>query len=66
MRIASPTPRENFLKPLTIEKFRKLYPRLDPYGCKANFDAFLEGKEAPRSYDAAFLGFAKKWSESQR
>lgn len=54
------------LKPATVEKFRTLYPGFDPYGCKAYFDTFLEGKEAPRSYDAAFLGYAKKWAANQR
>lgn len=49
------------LKPETVAKFRATFPRLDPYACQADFDAWLDGKPAPRSYDAAFLGFAKKW-----
>ena len=53
------------LKPTTVERFRTLYPRCDPYACKDAFDAWLEAKEAPRSYDAAFLGFAKKWIKGQ-
>lgn len=49
------------LKPTTIERFRALYPRLDPYACKADFDEW--GKTStPRNYDAAFLGFAEKWA----
>ncbi|BBL77361.1 plasmid replication initiator TrfA [Methylomagnum ishizawai] len=50
------------LKPETVEKFRALYPRLDPYACQADFDAWVYSKPIPRSYDAAFLGFAKKWA----
>lgn len=50
------------LKPETVEKFRALYPRLDPYACQADFDAWMHSKPTPRSYDAAFLGFAKKWA----
>jgi hypothetical protein len=53
------------LRPATVERFRKLYPRLDPYACKSDFDAWLEAKEAPCSYDAAFLGFAKKWTNGK-
>ncbi|NMQ21495.1 hypothetical protein E4P82_21150 [Candidatus Competibacter phosphatis] len=30
--------------------------------CKDAFDSWLEAKEAPKHYDAAFLGFAKKWA----
>jgi hypothetical protein len=49
----------------TIEKFKALYPRKDVYACEADFRYWLEtspGAESPRSYDAAFLGFAKRWS----
>ena len=53
------------LKPATVERFRTLYPRCDPYACKDAFDAWLDSKEQPRSYDAAFLGFAKKWIKGQ-
>lgn len=49
------------LIPATIEQFRKLYPRIDPYVCKGDFDAWLETKKSPFCYDKAFLGFAKKW-----
>lgn len=48
----------------TIEKFKALYPRKDVYACESDFRYWLEtspGTEQPRSYDAAFLGFAKKW-----
>jgi hypothetical protein len=48
----------------TIEKFKALYPRKDVYACEADFRYWLdtspETKE-PKNYDAAFLGFAKKW-----
>ena len=46
------------------ERFRALYPRLDPYACKADFDFWLAGlppEKQPRRYDAAFMGFARKW-----
>ena len=49
------------LAPATVERFRKLYPRIDPHACKGDFDGWLEAKEPPRDYDRAFLGFAKKW-----
>jgi hypothetical protein len=50
----------------TIEKFKTLYPRKDVYACEADFRYWLDtspSSEPPRSYDAAFLGFAKKWIE---
>ena len=65
VRTALPAPAVKNLRPSTVERFRKLYPRLDPYACKGAFDAWLEAKEAPRSYDGAFLGFAKKWIKSK-
>jgi hypothetical protein len=52
---------ERHLQPITIERFRKLYPNLDPYACNADFQFWLQGKTAPENYDVAFLGFAKKW-----
>jgi hypothetical protein len=61
---SSPPSHEGLLKPTTVEKFRARYPRLDPYACKSDFDAWVEGLppgKKPRYYDAAFLGFAKKW-----
>ena len=61
VRAALPAPVVKNLQPATIERFRKLHPRLDPYACKDAFDSWLESKEAPKHYDAAFLGFAKKW-----
>jgi hypothetical protein len=56
------------LQPGTIESFRKRYPRLDPYACEADFRHFLNtsAEEQPRNFDAAFLGFAKKWATEQR
>jgi len=57
-------PPEKFLKPATLARFHALYPRLDPYVCKADFDAWAEGlapEKQPRRYDAAFMGFARKW-----
>lgn len=53
------------LKTTTIEKFRALYPRLDPYACKAAFDwwqAELDPEKQAKLYDRAFLGFAAKWA----
>lgn len=61
VRQSLPVPVAKSLHPATVERFRKLYPRLDPYTCKDAFDSWLEAKEAPKHYDAAFLGFAKKW-----
>ena len=61
VRQSLPAPVAKSLQPATVERFRALYPRLDPYICKDAFDAWLEAKEAPQRYDAAFLGFAKKW-----
>ena len=56
------------LHPRTVETFRKRYPRLDPYACEADFRHFLNtsAAEQPRNFDAAFMGFAKKWAESHR
>ena len=61
VRQSLPAPTTQHLLPETVERFRLLYPRLDPYACKDAFDVWLETKEAPRSYDKAFMGFAKKW-----
>jgi len=63
VRRSLPTPAvPKSLKAETIERFRDLWPRLDIYACKADFDVWLEGKEQkPTYYDRAFLGFAKKW-----
>lgn len=49
----------------TIDKFKTMFPRKDVYACEADFRYWLETSNAehPRSYDAAFLGFAKKWSD---
>lgn len=64
---ALPAPVQN-LRPRTIETFRKHYPGMDVYACEADFKHWLETQaaEQPRSYDAAFLGFAKKWYASNR
>jgi len=59
-----PPPPERFLKAATVAHFRALYPRLDPYACKAAFDDWADGlppEKKPRHYDAAFKGFAEKW-----
>ena len=52
------------LHPRTVERFRRLYPRLDVYACEYDFKYWLDTQapEQPRSYDAAFLGFAKTWA----
>ena len=54
------------LHPRTIETFRKLYPRLDPYACDMDFRHFLNtnATEQPHNYDSAFMGFAKKWAKN--
>ena len=65
---APPPPPEKPLKPATMEEFRRLYPRLDLYACKAAFDGWTENlppEKQPRHYDRAFLGFAKKWSKGK-
>jgi hypothetical protein len=57
-------PPERFLKTATVARFRAMYPRLDPYACKDDFDAWAAGlapEKKPRYYDAAFMGFAQKW-----
>lgn len=56
------------LNPLTIEKFRSLYPRIDVYACEADFQIWLATKapQPPRNYDAAFLGFAAKWVKQMK
>lgn len=59
-----PAPPERFLKAATVVQFKALYPRLDPYACKADFDFWANGlpqEKRPRYYDRAFLGFAKSW-----
>jgi hypothetical protein len=50
----------------TTEQFREICPRLDVYACKSDFDAWLNGKEQPRNYQKAFLGFAKKWAKGKK
>ena len=59
-----PPPPEKFLKATTVAHFRALYPRLDPYACKAAYDVWVEGlppEEKPRHYDAVFKKFAERW-----
>lgn len=63
-RLPAPPPIKD-LASATVERFRKLYPRIDPHACKDDFDAWLEAKEPPRHYDQAFLGFAKKWVKGE-
>lgn len=65
VRQSLPAPIVRNLLPATVERFCTLYPRLDPYTCKDAFDVWLETKEGPRSYDKAFLGFAKKWAKGK-
>ena len=60
-----PSSVERHLKPETVERFRASWGRLDPYACKTDFDAWLEGKTPPRGYDRAFLGFAAKWAKGK-
>ena len=60
----APPPPERFLKPATVARFRGMYPNLDPYACKAAFDAWADGlpeEEKPRHYDAVFKKFAERW-----
>ena len=45
----------------TVATFRKLFPGLDIYACKADFDSWVQDKEPPKDYQKAFLGFAQKW-----
>lgn len=61
VRQSLPAPKS--IKPETVERFRTLYPRLDPYACEADFRAWVETREQPRDFDKAFLGFAKKWGK---
>lgn len=60
-----PLMEEQHLLPATVEKFRQLFPRLDPYACKGDFDAWLRGKTYPTNYDAAFIGFAEAWARGK-
>lgn len=60
----SPATEPPLLKPRTIEDFRLLFPRIDPYECKRVFDEWLAKKseaDQPRYYDRAFLAFARRW-----
>ena len=53
------------LKPRTIERFRSAWGRLDPYACQAAFDTWIDEKpreREPKKYDAAFMGWAEKWT----
>ena len=52
------------LRAKAAKKFKALYPRKDVYACEADFRYWLDMSpeaEEPENYDAAFLGFAKKW-----
>ena len=44
---------------MPIEAHRN-FPRLDIYACKADFDSWVLGKEVPKDYQKAFLGFVQK------
>jgi hypothetical protein len=62
-----PTPQKQArnLKPRTVERFRAIWGRLDPYACQAVFDAWIDEKPTerePKYYDAAFMGWAEKWA----
>jgi hypothetical protein len=69
---ATPSPEELLpqtqarrLKPRTIERFRSAWGRLDPYACQAAFDTWIDEKPSerePKKYDAAFMGWAEKWT----
>ena len=65
--LPSPVFKAKELKSMTVERFRAIYPGLDPYACKAEFDDWMERmkKSAPKNYDLAFLGFAKKWAKGK-
>lgn len=58
----SPAINPSQLTELTLKRFREIYLRLDPYACQVDFDLWVNGKEAPKDYQKAFLGFAKKWA----
>ena len=63
----SPIPQKQArnLKPRTVERFRAIWGRLDPYACQAAFDAWIDEKPTerePKYYDAAFMGWAEKWA----
>jgi len=50
----------------TLERFRELWPRLDVYACKTDFDQWVSGKtQKPIDYNRAFFGFSKKWAKKQ-
>ena len=54
---------QNSISSDTVERFRKLYPRLDVYACQADFNYWLnDKKKTTTNYNKAFLGFAKKWA----
>jgi len=61
---AAQPPAGKHLTPATIEKFRARFPRFDVYACEADFRHWLASKasEQPRNFQAAFLGFAEKWT----
>ena len=63
--LAAPTNTAATLTERTTEQFRTLYPRLDVYACKGDFDAWLYGKDKPTDYQKAFLGFGKKWAKGK-
>jgi len=64
-KVLPPAVRSGSLAEKTIEQFRTLFPRLDPYSCQGDFDAWIQRKEEPNDYQRAFLGFARKWGKGK-
>jgi plasmid replication initiation protein len=61
-----PAPNNGFLTEQTIANVRKDFPGWDVYAIKADFDEWLDTRpDIPDDYNAAFYGFARKWSARQ-
>lgn len=60
--------RDRTLTDETIARVRRDFPGWDIYALKADFDAWIEGRDGrdPRDYQAAFYGFAKQFHERER
>lgn len=58
----------NMLTEATMRRVRQDFPGWDIYAIKSDFDTWLLDKDRdwPDDYNAAFYGFARKWSERQR